>query len=337
MADDFRARAPRHSRSTGRGLAFHLPPQNVDTLFLYSWAIAFACGNINIVRLPEHMPPLMADLLDPLLVLLGEAGAQDMFVSYPKEDDAVSQALSAHADCRLVWGGDAKAETFNSLPLRIGGKSLMFADRYSHAVLSARAVAALDAPGLEQLAKALHDDIRLFDQRACSSPHTLHVLDGSDDTMPAIHRLLDRVDARARRSPSIDPAQGMAKFVASCAMAAADTAGSARRLSNEMTAVELAVGEQRGLAVGGGFLSLRRIGRIEELTGMLTARDQTLVHFGLAPEVLDRLALLAAAQGVARLVPFGSALGFDQIWDGYDLVAELTRVVRVTPSAHPTT
>src|SRR5437868_6162872 len=107
MAQDFRARRHPHSIGTGRGLAFHLPPQNVDTLFLYSWALSFACGNLNVVRMPERMPPMMARLLDPLIALLEGAGAGDLFVTYPRQNEAVSRALSAVSDCRLVWGGDA--------------------------------------------------------------------------------------------------------------------------------------------------------------------------------------------------------------------------------------
>lgn len=329
MAQDFGARSHAHARTTGRGIAFHLPPQNVDTLFLYSWAIAFACGNTNVVRLPEQASPTMLALLDPLVALLDAAGSGDLFLTYARTDDRANRRLSALADCRLVWGGDAKAETFNQYPLRIGGKSLMFPDRYSHAILSATAVAALDDAGMDRLAKSLHDDIRLFDQQACSSPHTIHVLDARGDGMPSVRRLLERVDLLARQSPTTDPAHGMAKFAASCAMAAEDGLVTAHRLSNETTIVELGPAQARGRAIGGGFLSTRIVATIEQITETLTARDQTLTHFGLDPPVFAELGALAAARGVARLVPVGSALNFDQLWDGYDLVAELTRIVRV--------
>jgi hypothetical protein len=229
----------------------------------------------------------------------------------------------------LVWGGDAKAELFNQLPVRVGGKSLMFADRYSHAIVSARAIARLDQAGTDRLAKSLHDDIRLFDQQACSSPHTIHVLDVDEGALAAVHRLLEKVDTLAREAPSTDPAHGMAKFAAACALAADDSLASARRLSNETTVVELASSESRGVAIGGGFLSLRVAGSVAEVTETLTGRDQTLTHFGLDAPSFEQLGALAASRGVARLVPIGSALNFDQLWDGYDLVAELTRVVRV--------
>jgi hypothetical protein len=332
MATAFRTRAHPRSLATGRGLAFHLPPQNVDTLFLYSWAIAFLSGNVNIVRLPEQAPATMMAMLDPLIALLEAIGSGDLFVTYSRQDAHVNECLSAISDCRLVWGGDGKAALFHRYPVRIGGKSLMFADRYSHAIVSAKAIAALDDIGLDRLAKALHDDIRLFDQQACSSPHTIHVLDASADAWAAVHRLIERVDALAQASPMVDPSHGMAKFAESCALAASDRLTRVRRLSNETTVVELAPAESRGMNVGGGFLSLHPVDSVEQITETMTGRDQTLTHFGLDPQRLEELAKRAAARGVARIVPVGDALNFDIIWDGYDLVAELTRVVRVTPS-----
>jgi len=329
MAEAFRARSHPQACATGRGLAFHLPPQNVDTLFLYSWAIAFLCGNANVVRLPEQASPTILDLLDPLIALLDEVGSGDVFLTYPRADSAVNARLSRVADCRLVWGGDAKAALFNELPVRVGGKSLMFADRYSHAVVSAQAIVRLDEAATDQLAKSLHDDIRLFDQQACSSPHTIHVLDAGEGALAAVHRLLEKVDILAREAPSTAPAHGMAKFTATCALAVDDSLIGARRLSNETTVVELAPSENRGVAIGGGFLSLRVAGSVAEVAETLTARDQTLTHFGLDGPSFAQLGALAASRGVARLVPIGSALNFDQLWDGYDLVAELTRVVRV--------
>jgi len=327
MAADFGARAHPQSIATARGIVFHLPPQNVDTLFLYSWAVAFACGNINVVRLPEHMSPTIEGLLDPLMSLLGAGQFEDVFITYPRDAANISERLSAISDCRLVWGGDEKVNLFQRYPLRPGGKSLMFGDRYSHAVLSAAAVAKLDGVGLERLAKQIHDDVRLFDQRACSSPHTVHVL-GMRDGADAVYRLMEAVDALARQSPSTDPSHGVAKFAASCAIAAAGAGVSARRLSNEMTVVELAPAEQRGLSIGGGFLSVRAVESVAGIAETLTERDQTLSWFGLEPELFEELARQAAVRGVARLVPIGSALKFDLLWDGYDLLAELTRTVR---------
>jgi hypothetical protein len=34
-----------------RGLVFHVPPANVDTIFVYSWLVSVLTGNRNVIRL----------------------------------------------------------------------------------------------------------------------------------------------------------------------------------------------------------------------------------------------------------------------------------------------
>ena len=37
-----------------RGLVFHVPPANVDTIFVYSWALSALAGNSNVVRISSR-------------------------------------------------------------------------------------------------------------------------------------------------------------------------------------------------------------------------------------------------------------------------------------------
>src|ERR1044071_7117533 len=49
-----------------RGVAFHIAPSNVDTLFIYSLFISMLAGNINIVRLSERDTEQLQVLMDLL-------------------------------------------------------------------------------------------------------------------------------------------------------------------------------------------------------------------------------------------------------------------------------
>ena len=40
-------------------------------------------------------------------------------------------------------------------------------------------------------------------------------------------------------------------------------------------------------------------------------------------------------RGIDRIVPFGQALSFGTLWDGFDLLAELTRTIHIGPQAQP--
>jgi hypothetical protein len=40
--------------------------------------------------------------------------------------------------------------------------------------------------------------------------------------------------------------------------------------------------------------------------------------------------IAAMLVGISRIVPIAQALNFDAVWDGYDLLRELTRTVRLS-------
>ena len=57
LADSLRAAEQPGYLPSARGVALHLPPTNVDTIFVYSWAMSLFAGNANVVRLPESLKP----------------------------------------------------------------------------------------------------------------------------------------------------------------------------------------------------------------------------------------------------------------------------------------
>jgi hypothetical protein len=62
---------------------------------------------------------------------------------------------------------------------------------------------------------------------------------------------------------------------------------------------------------------------------IVVRKDQTVSQFGFSRDELIELAAELSGRGVDRIVPFGSALTFSAIWDGYDLLAEFSRLVTV--------
>jgi hypothetical protein len=311
----------------GRGIAFHLPPANVDTIFLYSWVIAFLTGNVNVTRLPSMLGPLTDCALGILVDLLAEGGFTDVFVSYPASE-AINRTVSSVSDLRLVWGGDAKARIFAALPLRLDGRALVFPDRYSYSVVDGAHLAALDPESNEALARRLFNDVFIFSQMACSSPHVLHVVGTPQSHGDAVRRLLAEVDRIARRGGgTVDPAHGIEKFAVATQLAAEGIVITVERFSTELTAARLA--EPGLVSVGGGFLGVCYLSALDDLIDRIEDRDQTLSYEGFPRKMMEAFASSAAPRGLRRIVPIGQSLNFDTVWDGNDLLRDTVRFVRL--------
>jgi hypothetical protein len=312
-----------------RGLVFHLPPQNVETVFLYSWVISFLCGNANLVRLPTELGDDMKGLLGQFLAALEESGdTSQYFVRYPA-DETTNRRLSAICDARVVWGGDAKVAAFAPLPLRSGGKAIWFGDRRSIGIVNGAAVTRLSAEGRREIAERLHNDVFVFDQMACSSPLRLLVVGDEVAHGSYIRALLGDLSEVATRRGSI-PATGhvIRKMVESMTLAAEGYARKVERHSNSLTTLTVDR-PTRYATVGGGFLEVAYVAVLGAIAPTLEENVQTIVHFGFDQEDLRDFAGEIPALSVARIVPVGEALDFDAIWDGYDLTAELTRLLRL--------
>ena len=149
LADRFAALETAGSLRAPRGLAFHLPPTNVDTLFVYSLMASFLVGNLNVVRVSRNRPTEQVTLL---CEVLRAVLAEDRFAEFSDELAVVSYAheaeptaaVSKEADVRLLWGGDETIDRLRAVPISAGAHDLTFGDRFSFAVLRPDAVLEAD-------------------------------------------------------------------------------------------------------------------------------------------------------------------------------------------------
>jgi hypothetical protein len=74
------------------------------------------------------------------------------------------------------------------------------------------------------------------------------------------------------------------------------------------------------------------VARAADVLPFIDEGDQTLTHRGIDGDTLREVATEAGARGLDRLVPIGEALAFDVVWDGFHLVDDMLRRVRVRGS-----
>lgn len=305
-----------------RGLAFHVPPSSVDTMFVYSLAVSLLVGNRNVVRLSQRRTETTEVLVDALNACAAEhpAVARSLaVVSYGHEREP-SALLSAAADVRVIWGGDATVETIRALPLAPHATELLFGDRFSFAAIAA------DTPE-DDLPRRLFNDAYWFDQRGCSSPRL--VVGVGDGAWERLEVLFDGLrDEVATRGYELELGAAMAKRVFAYGALADRPVRRFLAPSNELTVVELDTldGFDR-THPGAGLFFAAVVDGLEALAPFVARKDQTLTVSGFAGDEVAAFVRAVNGRGVDRIVPFGEALTFGRYWDGYDLLAELTRRV----------
>ncbi len=315
------------------GLVFHVAPANVDTMFVYSWALAFLTGNTNIVRLTTQLSPLM----EHLLACIRQVGAArrgtlegNWFVTYPHESTATA-LISAKCDLRIIWGGDETVARLRNVPLNPHAAERAFASKRSLSVIDAVNYLALSATERSKVAEGMALDIAPFGQMACSSPHVVYWLGTLDAVRVCKERFeldLDRALGAKGTEPEFAAAVRRLNFAFDAAASGRVAQINHRAYTTNLLSSPSAEPDQLPHC-GVGLLSHVACGRMEDIVAYLKSDHQTITYAGLSDDQRQHLAEAAGIAGVDRVVPFGRALAFSPQWDGYDLWSDLTRIVVV--------
>jgi hypothetical protein len=324
----------RDSLRIGRGLALHIAPANVPVNFAYSFAFGLLAGNANIVRVADSLPVQANILCEVAKDLLTQAeheriAAMTTLLSYPR-DDAITQSLSAIADVRLLWGGDQTIHHLRRMPTSPRCVDIAFADRYSLCLMSAPAVLATENKALLALAVGFYNDAFLLDQNACSSPHLILWQGTGPEVKAAQERFWDAMQALLQSKGQLPGVHAVDKYTHLCRTAiqikgvkAVPTTDNRvyRVILDELPAN---IAEHRGRY---GFFVETIDNDLTQLQRIVNTRYQTLTCFGVDTHALAQTVVSSGLAGIDRVVSVGKALDIGIIWDGYDLIRTMSRIV----------
>ncbi|MBB4687016.1 acyl-CoA reductase [Amycolatopsis jiangsuensis] len=321
-----------------RGLVFHVPPANVDTIFVYSWALSALAGNHNVVRVSSRSAGAAEAVLEALNAALDDVSpdtaatirATQRMVTYDRSDE-VSGALSLAADLRVIWGGDASVAALRKYPLAPHARDLTFPDRSSFAIASVRGWQEATPEARRTAAEGFYNDSYWFDQAACSSPRAVFWVGDAAAARAAgaeFRELLGQV--LAAKQHVVEPAMAVQKRVSAYGAAVDGLVSEIRFDGNALATLELTDATVLPREwLGAGTFANASLGSLDELVPIVRRKDQTVSQFGFTTAELTDFVTALAGRGVDRVVPFGSALTFAGVWDGYDLLAEFSRLVTV--------
>lgn len=313
----------------GRGIAFHSTPSNVPVNCAFSFAAGLLAGNPNIVRLPAK-PYAQVDLIcaavKEVLDEQPEMKPYVVFVKFPPVQK-IADYFSGICATRIVWGGDLTIAEMRKSPLPPRAKEITFADRHSILVLNADAV--LTAENIDRLAQDFYNDTFFSDQNACTSPRI--IIWTGKDKQAAKDKFWTAVHKLVADKYTLAPVQAVGKLAALYRAAAQKKARLKPHRDNFIYRIKIDAldADLPDLKYNSGFFFEYDAESLNEIAPVCTNKCQTMTYYGLSKDEIAAFIRSAAPQGVDRAVPIGKSMDFTLVWDGYDLIRELSRIVSV--------
>ena len=316
----------------GRGLVFHICPSNVPTNFIYSFFFGLLSGNSNIVKMPNKNFPEKKIILNIIRNLFKKDKYQKIknsnsFIEYDKNNE-YTKNISSICDGRIVWGGNNTINEIRKFWIPERAVELTFADRYSFSIININEIIKKSSDELRLIIKKFFYDSYSMNQAACNSPHFVFWIGKKNikfqnkfwtELNDFIKKkyFLDVKGAVDKYSNLISNIFNQKKFE------------DLKMFKNNLYVVrpnkELKEIENiRGLH---GTFFEKNIKNISYLKKYITKKCQTITYFGLKKSDIQIFLNKSNLQGVDRIVPIGNGLEIDTVWDGYDTINALSRII----------
>lgn len=314
----------------GRGIAFHVAPSNVPVNFAYSLVSGLLMGNSNIVRVPTKDFPQVEIIIDAFNEVLRKWKSFIPYIALVRyeRNQKINDILSVIADIRIVWGGDATIAELRKSPLPPRSIEITFADRYSLAVIDSDVYMGIGDKGY--IAESFYNDTFLTDQNACTSPRIVIWMGKNREA--AKKEFWENLHSIAKDKYIFHGIQSVNKLTSAYLTAVAVNGTKIVRHEDNLI-VRVHVPEiSSGLMEwkdNSGYFFEYDCENVEELKPLVNdKRCQTVGVIG-SKEWLKPL-IQFGIKGIDRVVDVGHTMDFDLIWDGYDLVNQMSRVVNFT-------
>ena len=321
----------------GRGVVFHITPGNVPLNFAYSLLSAMLAGNSSIVRVPTKQFEEVDILISRINILLKQQRFKEvlertLIVRYDSSSEWTPY-FSQKCDVRIIWGGNRTINSIRSNPIKPSANELTFYDRFSVSVISANAI--VNTSSLNQLASNFFIDTLFYDQNACTSTKQIFWLGDTDTVARAKILFWNKFELELRNRKYSFPVNSSVSKL--CTLMEKMASGEIReshidlKHSLPLTRIPLSnkvVFEEHDFVKAGLFIETS-IGKLAEINQFLPSNCQTLSYHGIEKHELEAFVSSEQPQ-IDRIVPIGRTMDFSLIWDGYNLINSLSRVINLS-------
>ena len=318
----------------GLGVVFHITPSNVPVNFAFSFVFGLLSGNANIVRVPSKPFPqigIICAAIDKLFASDKYRKIKEMtaFVRY-EQNDEITSMYSENCNARIIWGGDAAIGNIRKLAVPERCVDIAFSDRYSLCVIDAPSVIKLDEAELIMLSERFYNDTYIMDQNACSSPHLIVWL--GDKKEVAKEKFWTAVYNTVEEKYQLAAVNAVDKYTLLCQNALElNNIKSFTKDGNNVyrISIDKVLDNTDSFRGKFGYFYEYLTDDINNLAHVINSKYQTLTYFGIDKSELLGFVVKNRLSGIDRIVPVGKALDMDVMWDGYDIVRSLSRIIDV--------
>lgn len=324
----------RKERRIGRGLVFHVTPSNVPISFAFSLAFGLLAGNANIVRVTEKYHEQTLLLCQEISRILKQAkhsliAGNTRIIKYPR-NDKISAEISKICHARLLWGGNSTVNHLRSMQVSPRSVDVCFPDRYSLCIFNAESLLNADSKTMNAIIQGFYNDVFLLDQNACSSPHLI-LWQGTNQNISTAKKMFwGCMNAYLKEKPTPPAIYAVDKYTHLCRLAIAlEGITTDMNQINSIYRVELEVlpADIENYRASNGFFIESTDNDLSKFENIVGESYQTVTYFGVNPEIIIDKIISKGMLGVDRVVKVGRALDIGIVWDGYDLITTLSRII----------
>ena len=319
-----------------RGIVSHWLANNVQLLPIYSLFLSVLCKNANILKIAQESAQLMNTLMKELakVNIIYEKSSYSgkiitdtvVFCSFSSKNHEISNKLSQSSDFRIVWGGDDAVKGVLSLPVKTHSDTIIFGPKYSFCIFDKESIE--DDNFSETISNTINDII-LFNQAACSSPHVCFFEKNSNSNSIGIENIIDtfKKGFQQLNNKKLNklPQELCANVLNARAQYLLDP--NLKINSSDDLSWTILINDSLELEdpVNGRTIFIKQINDIESIKTIVTRKVQCISLMMKNSEKKERIAKKLSYLGIDRICEVGKMHEFTIPWDG---IFPLNRLVR---------
>ena len=318
-----------------QGIVFHITPNNVPINFAYSLFFGLITGNTNIVKVPSKkylQVEYLCQSINNLLKIKKFNILKKMIniIRY-ENDDKITEEISKKSNARIIWGGDQTVKKIKNISTPVKCVDIAFPDRYSFSVVNLESLKNLNNFDFLNFVKKFYTDNYTFDQNACNSSHLVFWI-GKKKDKELIKKFWIELNSYVNKKIDYPDTVSTDKYNKICNdLVYFSNIKKLKIYSKSLHVVTLNKLIPKNELQRGqwGYFYQYLSNDLSILPKIITEKYQTLSYFGLDRAFFKQFIQKNEIRGIDRIVPIGRSMEMSYLWDGYNLLRALTRIIDI--------